>query len=76
MPDPTPPPETFGARLARLRQASGLSQYALAHKAGVSRAALGRIEANSRSLNVETLRRLAVALGASLGDFDDCAPPT
>ena len=68
----THPTEPFSARLKRMREAAGLTQYALAKASGVSTASLSRIEAGKRSLTVKTLARLATALHASLGDFDGC----
>jgi predicted ATPase/DNA-binding XRE family transcriptional regulator len=53
----------FGARLRRLREASGLSQEDLAHKAGLSPNAIGTIERGERRRpHPNTIRVLADAL--------------
>jgi tetratricopeptide (TPR) repeat protein len=60
----TPPDETIGRRLKRLRLERGLSQRELAAP-GVSYAYISRIEAGTRQPSVKALRRLAVKLGVS-----------
>ena len=58
---------SFGARLRRLREASGLSQEDLAHKAGLSSNAIGTLERGERRRpHPNTIRLLADAL-----DLDD-----
>jgi transcriptional regulator with XRE-family HTH domain len=49
------------------RQAAGLSLSALAARSGVSKASLSTIEAGTANPSLETLWRLAAALGLSLG---------
>jgi transcriptional regulator with XRE-family HTH domain len=66
---PTDPPTTFADRLRTLREAAGLSQYALAAKAGVGRAALSRLEMGDRLPSWDTAVSLAGALGCRLDDF-------
>jgi len=44
------------------RKCAGLSQEALAKRAGVSRAYIGRIENARHSLSIDTLGKIAVAL--------------
>jgi len=46
-----------------------LSQEALAHKIGLHRAHLGRLEQGSGTLRVDTLRTIAKALGVRAGDI-------
>ena len=55
-----------GARVARLRHQVGITQGALSTRAGVARATVNRIERGRLVPEVETLRRLADALGVSL----------
>ena len=50
--------------LRRLRVARALSQEALAVDAGIDRSFVGRIERGIENPTVETLDRLAAALGA------------
>jgi HTH-type transcriptional regulator/antitoxin HipB len=55
--------EVIGQQLRARRQALGLSQAALAAKAGVSRIFVEKIEAGARTPSWGTLERLAHALG-------------
>jgi HTH-type transcriptional regulator/antitoxin HipB len=55
--------EVIGQQLRARRQAVGLSQAALAAKAGVSRIFVEKIEAGARTPSWGTLARLAQALG-------------
>ena len=58
---------TFGARLKQLRELAGLSQNALAKRAGISRPIISELESNRRrTTSIETARRLAKALGVTL----------
>jgi transcriptional regulator with XRE-family HTH domain len=52
----------FGRRLRELRTASGQSQEALAHKAGLHRAVVGFIERGEREIGISKLWPLAQAL--------------
>jgi transcriptional regulator with XRE-family HTH domain len=63
---PTSATETFGQRLARLRDAAGLSQSAMARRIGVSQSAISQIEAGDRSPSYGMLVQLAEALGVSM----------
>ncbi len=56
----------LGERLKRLRQEAGLSQEALAAKAGVSRVTIARLEAGEQDPHYETLHALAQGLGLPL----------
>lgn len=58
-----------GARVRAMREALGLSQDALAVRAGVSRPVISRVEAGSQDVPVGTLRLLARALGVSWDDL-------
>jgi transcriptional regulator with XRE-family HTH domain len=53
----------FGDRLRRVRLNKGLSQEALADAAGLHRTHISLIERGRRSVRLETLERLARALG-------------
>ena len=55
--------------LTRIRQERNLSQQRLADAAGVNKATINQIERGRRSPNVETLEKLATALGAEVADF-------
>ena len=51
------------------RQRSGLSQTELAAKAGLSRPHVGYLETGERQPSVESLKRLAHALGTTVADL-------
>lgn len=53
----------FGSRLRIKRLSLGLSQAALAEKAGMERAHLTRIEGGKKAPRFDTMLRLATALG-------------
>ena len=53
-----------GDNLKRLRVINALTQVELAQKAGLTPAAVARIERNETEPRMTTLRRLAEALGA------------
>lgn len=56
-------------RIARLRQAHGLSQEAAAHKAGVSNRQWQRWEAGDSEPHGSTLIRVSESFGVSIGDI-------
>ncbi len=56
-------------RLKALRAKWGLSQEALAKKAGISREYLARLEAGQHDPPLSTLTRLAKALRVKVGDL-------
>ena len=60
----------FADRLKELREAAGLSQYALAQRSGLSGVAIARLERSERQPAWETVRRLARALNVAVGEFD------
>ncbi|MCE9564419.1 MAG: helix-turn-helix domain-containing protein [Planctomycetes bacterium] len=60
----------FGERLKRLREAAGVSQYALAKTSGVTAQAISKIEQGDRDPSWSTVVKLAHALGISVADFD------
>jgi transcriptional regulator with XRE-family HTH domain len=63
--------ETFGARLVRLREAAGVSQYALAKMTGLTRQSLSYLETEGGDPGWDTVQRLAKALGLSCEAFED-----
>ncbi len=54
-------------KLKRLREQRGLTQEALAQKAGISRAYLARLEMGRHDPHLSRLRKLAKALGVKVG---------
>lgn len=57
------------ARVVQFRQRRGMSQEALATKARVNRVTVARLEAAAHPPNIETLDRIARALGVTLADL-------
>lgn len=70
--------ELDAAALVReARQRSGLTQRALAHRAGTSQSVIARIESGQTSPSVTTLRRLLDAAGAAARvELEPVAPTT
>jgi transcriptional regulator with XRE-family HTH domain len=58
----------FAENIKRLRQAQGLSQEALADKAGLHRTYIGAVERCERNITLFNANRIAQALGKSLSD--------
>lgn len=56
-------------RLKRLRENRGLTQAALAKKAGIARVYLAQVEGNVRTPSLHTLERLARALKVKPGEL-------
>lgn len=56
----------FAANLRRARRNAGLSQEALGDAAGMHRTAIGLLERGARVPRIDTLLKLAVALGVPL----------
>lgn len=61
----------LGARIRRHRQQAGLSQADLGEKLGVSYQQVQKYERGANRVSVETLVRLAKALGLPLSSFVD-----
>ena len=61
----------FAGRLKAIREAAGLSQYALARRSGLTKQALSRLELGERDPTWVTVQLLAAALGADFGEFAD-----
>jgi transcriptional regulator with XRE-family HTH domain len=61
--------ERVAARVAEIRAERGLSQEALAGKARINRVTLARLERAQHPPNLDTLERIARALGVGLVDL-------
>ena len=59
----------FGAELKRRRNESGISQERLAELADLHRTYISAVESGKRNLTLESIQRLAQALGATVGSF-------
>lgn len=57
--------ERLGARLRELRLAAGLTQAELARRTGIHRPNIARVEAGRHTPSLETLARIASAIGVS-----------
>lgn len=58
-----------GRRIRQRREAQGVSQEEFARRAGLARPFFGRIERGSQNISIETLAKIAVALGADMGEI-------
>lgn len=72
-----PPSVRLGQAIRRLRRERGLSQEALADRAGLDRTFVGLLERGKRRATLESAEALAQALGLSLGQLvqEGEAPP-
>jgi transcriptional regulator with XRE-family HTH domain len=61
--------EAFIINLKRLRKASGLSQENLSLRASLARTHVGKIENRERAPKIDTIHRLAGALGVEPGEL-------
>jgi transcriptional regulator with XRE-family HTH domain len=61
----------LGQRLRELRREHRLSQDALAHAARMDRVFLGQVERGEKAASVETIEKIARALGVSPRDLFD-----
>jgi transcriptional regulator with XRE-family HTH domain len=59
--------EQFGANLSRLRERSGITQEDLAFRASLHRTEIGLLERGGRLPRIDTLAKLAGALGVEPG---------
>lgn len=61
--------QAVGARIRELRLARAISQEELAARANLHRNYVGSIERGEREVGLNSMARLAAALGLSLADF-------
>jgi transcriptional regulator with XRE-family HTH domain len=61
--------DKVGQRIKELRNELGLSQEALANKAGVDRTYVTDVENGRRNISVELLEKLIIALEVSVQEF-------
>lgn len=59
----------FGAKLRLAREKAQLSQEAFAEKAGLHRTYIGQVERGERNISVDSMERLADAVGEHLWDM-------
>ena len=59
----------FGKRVRELRQAKGLSQEALAFKAGIDRTYMTSIENGKRNVSIQNIEKVINALEVSVQEF-------
>lgn len=59
----------IGPKVRELREAAGLSQEDLAHQAKISTSTLSRIERGTYQPRLDTLNKLAQALGVPVADL-------
>lgn len=62
-------PKQFGETVRGLRKEAGLSQEALAEKAGLTLNYIGNVERGEKTPSLETVCRIAGALGLSGGQL-------
>lgn len=60
----------FGRRLASLREAAGLTAYALAKRSGVTQSFIGKLERGEKGPSWATVLKLAAALGVGVSAFE------
>lgn len=58
-----------GARIAQLRTAYGISQYALWKRSGIAQGALSQYESGAKTPGVDTIEKICAALGIRMTDF-------
>ncbi len=61
--------QAFGDRVRALRSARGLSQEALAERAGLHRTYVGSVERGERNVSLDNIHALADALEVAAGDL-------
>jgi transcriptional regulator with XRE-family HTH domain len=69
VPEPPPLRVRLGAVLRDRRKAAGYSQEAFADRAGMHRTFMSNVERGLSNVSLETLERIAAALGARAGDL-------
>jgi transcriptional regulator with XRE-family HTH domain len=63
--------ERFGANLSRLREQAEVTQEELAFRASLHRTEIGLLERGGRLPRIDTLAKLAGALGVKTGELFD-----
>jgi transcriptional regulator with XRE-family HTH domain len=61
--------QAFGKVVRRRREKAGLSQEALADKAGLHRNYIGLLERGLRTPSIEVLRKVAIGLGTTMSSL-------
>jgi len=64
----------LGERLRALRKQRGLSQERLGHRAGLSGKFIGEVERGEKSISIDSLYRVSVALEVPLSTLTDVRP--
>jgi transcriptional regulator with XRE-family HTH domain len=59
----------FGLRIKELRQIRGLSQEALALKAGIDRTYMTSVENGKRNVSIKNIEKILTALEISFSEF-------
>ncbi len=59
----------FGQAVRKLREETGVSQERFAHKAGIDRAFMSRIERGKSNVSLATIERVARGLGVHLDEL-------
>ncbi|HEV2891939.1 MAG TPA: helix-turn-helix transcriptional regulator [Frankiaceae bacterium] len=59
----------FGDRVRELRKERGWTQEVLAEAAGMGRGYLAEIEGGRRAATIDTIHRIAIALGVTIADL-------
>ncbi len=67
----TPSRVVFGENLRRARVAKGLSQESLGEQAGVHRTFVGAVERAENNVSIDTMEKLAAAVGLSIAALLD-----
>jgi transcriptional regulator with XRE-family HTH domain len=65
----TPRQREFGDRVRSRRQALGISQEELAHRAGINRTYIGSLESGERNPSLDNIARLARGLGCDAAEL-------
>lgn len=65
---------TFGERLKELREAAGLTQAALAERAGMNQFGVAKLEQGVREPAWATVQAICAALGVKCSAFEGTAP--
>lgn len=59
----------FGQRVRELRMQKGISQEALAYKAGIDRTYMTSVENGKRNVSIKNIHKIITALDFSLSNF-------